>query len=77
MTQVRRSRARLLARPLLALLVGMLTGGGLNAALGEKGADTPAFALLGGALALAVVIVQTRRRARDTKHAGAADDPVT
>ena len=28
----------------------MLAGGGLNAALGEQGADTPALALLGGAL---------------------------
>ncbi len=42
----------------------MLAGGGLNAALGEKGADTPALALLGGVLALAVVVVQTRRLAR-------------
>ena len=43
----------------------MLAGGGLNAALGEQGADTPALALLGGGLALSVVIaVQARRRAR-------------
>ena len=46
------------------MLIGMLAGGGLNAALGEKGADTPALALLGGVLALAVVVVQTRRLAR-------------
>ena len=42
----------------------MLAGGGLNAALGEKGADTPVLALFGGGLALVVVIVQARRRAR-------------
>ena len=46
------------------MLIGMLAGGGLNAALGEKGADTPALALLGGALALVALLVQTRLRAR-------------
>lgn len=66
MTQERRSRARLLARALLALLIGMLAGGGLNAALGEKGADTPTFALLGGGIAVVVVLLQARRHARTT-----------
>ena len=52
-------------RALLAALIGMLAGGGFNAALGEQGADTPALALLGGGVALAAVIVwKARRRAR-------------
>ena len=59
-----RSKARVVGKTLLAVLIGMLAGGGLNAALGEKGADTPALALLGGGLALVVVFVQARRRAR-------------
>ncbi|MDE2850614.1 MAG: hypothetical protein OYL92_00680 [Acidobacteriota bacterium] len=49
---------------LVAVLIGILVGAGLNAALGEKGADTPALALLGGALALVAFLVQARRRAR-------------
>ena len=49
---------------LLAVLIGILAGAGLNATLGERGADTPALALLGGALALVVFLVQARRRAR-------------
>ena len=50
------------------VLVGMLCGAGLNAALGERGADTPALALLGGGLALGVVIVaKARRRMRETQ----------
>ncbi len=61
-----RPGARVALRALLATLVGMLAGGGLNAALGEQGADTPALALLGGGLALGVVIVaQAGRRARE------------
>ncbi len=63
-----RPRARVVVRALLAVLVGMLAGGALNAALGEQGADTPALALLGGGLALGVVLVaQARRRARDVQ----------
>ena len=55
-------------RALLAALIGMLAGGGFNAALGEQGADTPALALLGGGLALGVVIVaHARRRAREAR----------
>ena len=47
-------------------LLGVLAGGALNAALGDQGADTPALALLGGGLALGVVlVVQPRRRARE------------
>ena len=59
-----RSKAHVVGRALLAVLIGMLAGGGLNAALGEKGADTPALALIGGAVALVVVLVRARRRAR-------------
>ncbi len=49
---------------LLAVLIGILAGAGFNATLGERGADTPALALLGGALALVVFLVQARRRTR-------------
>ena len=49
---------------LLALLIGLLAGAGFNAMLGDQGADTPALALLGGALGLVVVLVRTWRRAR-------------
>ena len=59
---------RVVVRALLAALIGMLAGGALNAALGEQGADTPALALLGGGVALGIVIVaQARRRAREAK----------
>ena len=70
MTEEGRSRpkARVIGRALLAVLIGMLAGGGLNAALGEKGADTPALALFGGGLALVVVLVQARRRARKAQN---------
>ena len=58
-----RPGARVVLRALLAALIGMLAGGALNAALGEQGADTPALALLGGGLAVGVVLVaQARRR---------------
>ena len=64
-----RPGTRAVVRALLASLIGMLAGGGLNAALGERGADTPALSLLGGGLALGVVIVrQTRRRAREARE---------
>lgn len=49
---------------LLAVLIGILVGAGVNAMLGERGADTPTLALLGGALALVVLLLQARRRAR-------------
>ena len=57
-----RPGARVVVRALLAVLIGMLAGGALNAALGEQGADTPALALLGGGLALVVVLVAPARR---------------
>ncbi len=47
-----RPRVPVVGRALLALLIGVLAGAGLNAMLGDKGADTPALALLGGAIAL-------------------------
>ncbi len=60
-----RPGARGVVRALLAATIGMLAGGGLNAALGEQGADTPALALLGGGLALGgVIVAQARRRPR-------------
>ena len=57
-----RPGTRVVARALIAALIGMVAGGGFNAALGEQGADTPALALLGGGLALAAVIVREKRR---------------
>ena len=64
-----RPDGRFVIRALLALLIGMLAGGGLNAALGEQGADTPALALLGGALALGgVMVAQARRRSREAQE---------
>lgn len=57
------TKARSIGKALLAVLIGFLAGAGFNAALGEKGADTPALALLGGALALVVVLVRARLRA--------------
>lgn len=51
-----------MGKALLAVLIGILAGAGFNAMLGERGADTPALALLGGALALVVFLVQARRR---------------
>ena len=49
---------------LLAVLIGILAGAGFNAMLGDQGADTPALALLGGALGLGAFLLQARRRAR-------------
>ena len=64
-----RPDGRFVIRALLALLIGMLAGGGLNAALAEQGADTPALALLGGALALGgVIVAQARRRSREAQE---------
>ena len=58
-----RPGTRVVLRALLVTLIGMLAGAALNAALGEQGADTPALALLGGGLALGVVLVaQARHR---------------
>ena len=57
-------RAGVVVKAILAVVIGMLAGGAFNAALGEQGADTPAFALLGGGLALVAVFVwRARRRA--------------
>lgn len=61
--------AVLVVKALLAVVIGMLVGGGLNALLGEQGADTPALVLLGGGLALGTVLVARvrgrRRKAQD------------
>ena len=60
--------SRGVVRALLAVLIGMLAGGAFNAMLGEKGADTPAFVLIGGVLGIGVVMVaRVRRRARKTQ----------
>ena len=53
-----------MAKALLAALVGLLAGAGFNAMLGDQGADTPALALLGAALAFVGFLVQARRRTR-------------
>lgn len=59
---------RVMVRALLAMLIGMLAGGAFNASLGEQGADTPAFVLIGGVLGLGgVLVAQARRRARDSQ----------
>ncbi len=56
-------------RVMLAVLIGMLAGGVFNASLGEQGADTPAFALIGGVLGFAAVIVaRVRRRGREARE---------
>ena len=59
-----RTKARSIGKALLAVLIGFLAGAGFNAVLGDQGADTPALALLGGALGLGVFLSQLRRRAR-------------
>ena len=64
-----RPDARVVVTTLLAVLIGMLAGGAFNAALGDQGADTPALVLLGGAVALAIVLVaRARRRARESRN---------
>ena len=59
-----RTKARSIGKALLAVLIGFLAGAGFNAMLGDQGADTPALALLGGALGLGVSLLRARRRAR-------------
>ena len=55
-------------RVMLAVLIGMLAGGVFNASLGEQGADTPAFVLIGGVLGLgAVIVARVRGRAREAR----------
>ena len=57
-----------MVKALLAMLIGMLGGGAFNASLGEQGADTPAFVLIGGVLGLGgVLVAQARQRARDAR----------
>lgn len=59
-----RSKAHIVRRTLLPVLIGVLAGAGFNAMLGDQGADTPALALLGGGIALVVVYLQALLRAR-------------
>ncbi|MDD9948099.1 MAG: hypothetical protein OXU48_01040 [candidate division Zixibacteria bacterium] len=51
-------------KALVAMMFGILAGGAFNFMLGDQGADTPAFAIYGGALALVIYIVQARLRSR-------------
>ena len=51
-------------KALVAMMFGILAGGAFNFMLGEQGADTPAFAIYGGALALVIYIIQARLRSR-------------
>lgn len=62
----RRPRAQMPAfvKALVAMMFGILAGGAFNFILGDQGADTPAFAIYGGALALVVYIIQARLRSR-------------
>ena len=57
-------------KALLALMFGILAGGAFNYVLGDQGADTPAFAIYGGALALAIFIVVAKCKARKARKAG-------
>ena len=68
----RRPRAQMPAyvRALVALMFGILAGGAFNFLLGDQGADTPAFAIYGGALALAIFIGVARYKMRKAKKAG-------
>ena len=50
------------------MMIGMLAGGAFNASLGEQGADTPAFVLIGGILGIGgVIVTQLRRRVREAQ----------
>ena len=62
----RRHRAQMPAfvKALVAMMFGILAGGAFNFMLGDQGADTPAFAIYGGVLALVIYIVQARLRSR-------------
>ena len=62
----RRPRAQMPAfvKALVAMMFGILAGGAFNFILGDQGADTPAFAIYGGALALVIYLVQARLRSR-------------
>lgn len=51
-------------KALIVMMIGILAGGAFNFMLGDQGADTPAFAIYGGALALAIYIVVARLRSR-------------
>ena len=56
-------------KALLAAMIGVLAGGVINFMLGDQGADTPAFSIYGGALALAIYIVLARCRVRKDRTA--------
>ena len=54
-------------KALLAIMIGILAGGVINFMLGDQGADTPAFSIYGGALALAIFLVWGRWKARKAR----------
>lgn len=62
----RRPRAQMpgFVKALIVMMLGILAGGTFNFLLGDQGADTPAFAIYGGLLALVIYLVATRLRAR-------------
>ncbi|MDE2848275.1 MAG: hypothetical protein OXO51_16355 [Gemmatimonadota bacterium] len=51
-------------KALVAMMFGILAGGAFNFMLGDQGADTPAFAIYGGVLALVIYVIQARLRSR-------------
>lgn len=58
-------------KALLVMMLGILAGAVLNFMLGDQGADTPAFAIYGGALALAIyIVVAGSDRVNRRKRAG-------
>ena len=64
-----RSELPKFSKALLAIMFGILAGGAFNFMLGDQGADTPAFAIYGGALALTIFIVVSRGRSRKNVNA--------
>ena len=67
-----RSRPRMPAfvKASIAMMIGILAAGAFNFMLGDQGADTPAFSIYGGLLALVIYIVQARFRSRKNVNAG-------
>ena len=59
-----RTRPRMpeFVKALIVVMFGILAGGAFNFLLGDQGADTPAFAIYGSLLALAIYIVQAQFR---------------
>ena len=62
-----RSKVPAFVKALLAIMIGVLAGGVINVMLGDQGADTRAFSIYGGALALAIFLVWGRCKARKAR----------